>query len=89
MLLTPGPITGTTPAVDVHGVRSRSKLSNTVHFSAFNKMLYVARCFIRFKVLPPLHSITLKHLLQAAEFASFAVKYSQTFDRFALGIFNL
>uniref|UniRef100_A0A3P9AS70 NACHT domain-containing protein n=1 Tax=Maylandia zebra TaxID=106582 RepID=A0A3P9AS70_9CICH len=59
-------------------LRSCSKLSNTVHFSAFKKILCVARCFIRFEVLPPLHSITLKHLLQAAEFASLAVKYSQT-----------
>uniref|UniRef100_A0A3Q2VVZ6 FCP1-like phosphatase C-terminal domain-containing protein n=1 Tax=Haplochromis burtoni TaxID=8153 RepID=A0A3Q2VVZ6_HAPBU len=84
MLQTPGLITGTTPSVDVHGVRSRSKLSNTVHFSAFKKTLCIAKCFIRFEVLPPLHSISLKHLLQAAEFASFAVKYSQTFYSVAL-----
>lgn len=80
--------TGMLVAADVLGVGSH-RLSKTMHFSAFIKMPWVIRRLIKSEVLSPLHNIAFKHLLQVAEFASFGVKYSQTFECFALGILKV
>jgi len=57
------------------------KWSNTVHDSAFRRILWITKCFVIFKVFPPLHEIILKHLMHVLLLSSFCVKYSHTFDR--------
>ncbi len=51
---------------------------NAVH--SFRSMLCCSKCFIILEVLPPLHEISLSHVLHLAMLSSFFTKFNQTFE---------